>query len=62
MTPLAVAWAEAAPDLVSGATQINVALPDVIPVVPGYPTGTLPLQVVGSDFNSGVVTISVAVN
>jgi uncharacterized protein (TIGR03437 family) len=62
--PLIVKWAGAAPGLVSGVTQINVTLPDVIPVVPGYPPGTLPLQVFtrGGSFYSGSVTISVAVN
>jgi len=57
-----VEWAGAAPGLVAGATQVNVTLPDVIPVVPGYPSGTLPLQVIDNGFNSGIVTISVAPN
>jgi uncharacterized protein (TIGR03437 family) len=64
--PRLVQWAGAAPSLVSGVTQINFTLPDVIPVVPGYPPGTLPLQVFNSgisgSFYSGIVTISVAVN
>jgi uncharacterized protein (TIGR03437 family) len=64
--PLIVQWAGAAPGLVSGVTQINVTLPDVIPVMPGYPPGTLPLQLfntgIGGFFDSGIVTISVAIN
>ena len=60
--PLTVEWAGAAPGLLSGATQVNVTLPDVIPAVPGYPAGTLPLQAVSDNFNSAVVTISVAAN
>jgi uncharacterized protein (TIGR03437 family) len=57
-------FAGAAPTLVSGVTQINVQLPETIPVVPGYPAGTLPLQVDGiaTGFASGTVTISVPVN
>jgi uncharacterized protein (TIGR03437 family) len=58
-----VEWAGAAPGLVSGVTQINVKLPDVIPVVPGIPKGTIPLLVVGEGgFYTGGGTISVAVN
>jgi uncharacterized protein (TIGR03437 family) len=57
--PHFVEWAGAAPGLVSGVTQINVKLPDVIPVIPGYPTGTVFLS---SPEFFGVVTISVAVN
>jgi len=59
---LTVEWAGAAPSLVSGVTQINVKLPDVIPAVQGYPAGTLPLYVLGDGFNPASVTISVAVN
>ena len=58
---LAVEWAGAAPTLVSGVTQINVQLPEVTPVVPGYPAGTLPVYVAGDGFNPASVTISVAV-
>jgi len=57
-----VDWAGAAPGLVSGVTQINITLPGVIPVVPGYPAGTLPVWAAGSEYNSASVTISVAVN
>jgi uncharacterized protein (TIGR03437 family) len=63
--PLIVQWAGAAPGLVSGVTQINVTLPDVIPVMPGIPPGTLPLQIsnnASGGFDAGIVTISVAVN
>jgi uncharacterized protein (TIGR03437 family) len=62
-TTLRLEFAGAAPTLVSGVTQINVDLPAVIPVVPGYPAGTLPLVVngLGNGFDSGTVTISVAV-
>jgi uncharacterized protein (TIGR03437 family) len=42
---LNVEYAGAAPTLLSGVTQINVTLPDTIPVSTGYPPGTLPLQV-----------------
>jgi uncharacterized protein (TIGR03437 family) len=59
---LTVEWAGAAPGLVSGVTQINVELPAVIPGVAEYPVGTLPLLVTQSNFNSGTVTVSVAVN
>ncbi len=59
---LSVEYAGAAPGLLSGVTQINITLPGVIPVVSGYPAGTLPLEVWvnGTDFNAGYVTISVA--
>ncbi len=58
-TNLVVEWAGAAPGLVSGVTQVNVQLPDVIPTVQGYPAGTLPLYVFGNGFNPATVTISV---
>jgi uncharacterized protein (TIGR03437 family) len=58
---LTVEWAGAAPGLVSGVTQVNITLPDAIPVVAGFPAGTLPVWVV-EGFSSGSVTISVAVN
>jgi uncharacterized protein (TIGR03437 family) len=62
-TSLTVAYAGAAPGLLSGVTQINVTLPSVIPVISGYPAGTLPLQTVGSAGTvSNIVTISVAAN
>jgi len=41
-----VEYAAAAPTLLSGVTQINVTLPDTIPLATGYPEGTLPLQVI----------------
>jgi uncharacterized protein (TIGR03437 family) len=61
---LSLEYAGAAPGLLSGVTQININLPGVIPVVSGYPAGTLPLEVGvnGTDFNAGYVTISVAVH
>jgi len=64
MTMLAVEYAGAAPGLISGVTQINVKLPDVLPMVPGYPAGTVPLSVWPQSefYASGIVTISVAVN
>ncbi len=61
-SPLTIEYAGGAPGLLSGVTQINVQLPDVIPVVPGYAAGTVPLYVNQSDFNSGAVTISVVIN
>ena len=62
VTTLTVEYAGAAPGLVSGVTQINVKLPYVIPIVPGFPAGTVPLWVSPqSEFNAGIVTISVAV-
>jgi len=55
---LNVGYAGAAPTLLSGVTQINVTLPDTIPVSTGYPPGTLPLQVVEPGLPSyQVVTI-----
>jgi uncharacterized protein (TIGR03437 family) len=61
---LSVEYDGAAPGLLSGVTQININLPDVTPVVSGYPAGTLPLQVIGNftSFDSGYVTISVVTN
>ncbi|MGO9230561.1 MAG: hypothetical protein ACLQKA_15325 [Bryobacteraceae bacterium] len=59
---LTVEYAGGAPGLVSGVDQINVTLPDVIPVVPGYPSGSLPLVVAEGDFVAGIVTISVVAN
>jgi uncharacterized protein (TIGR03437 family) len=58
---LNVEWAGAAPGLLSGVTQINVQLPNVIPVVQGYPQGVLPLQVSEGGFSGGA-TIYAAVN
>jgi uncharacterized protein (TIGR03437 family) len=62
---LSVQYAGAAPALVSGVTQINVTLPDVIPAVSFYPAGSLPLWLVEpgtGGFLSNIVTISVAPN
>ena len=60
---LPVEFAGGAPGLVAGVTQINIRLPDEIPVVPDFPSGLLPLWVrtPGSSSNSGWVTIAVAV-
>jgi uncharacterized protein (TIGR03437 family) len=68
--PLTVEYAGGAPALISGVTQINVTLPNVIPAVEGYPAGTLPLLVMEPippdspqgtvGFTSNLVTISVA--
>lgn len=52
----------AAPDLLSGVTQVNVVLPDVIPVSPFYPPGTLPLFVRTNGQLNQTVTIFVATN
>jgi uncharacterized protein (TIGR03437 family) len=60
--PTSAAWAGAAPGLLSGVTQINLQLPDVIPTVQGYPAGTLPLYLVEDSFYGNSVTISVALN
>jgi uncharacterized protein (TIGR03437 family) len=62
--PLTVEYAGAAPGLVSGAIQVNIKLPDPIPVAIGYPKGTLPVRVLegGVFFNPSDVTISVPVN
>jgi uncharacterized protein (TIGR03437 family) len=55
---LNVEYAGAAPTLLSGVTQINVTLPNTIPVSTGYPPGTLPLMVVEPGLPSyQVVTI-----
>jgi uncharacterized protein (TIGR03437 family) len=58
---LTIGYAGAAPGLVAGAVQINVKLPDVIPLAPGYPPGILPLTktISGVSFPSGYVTIAV---
>ncbi|MGO9443084.1 MAG: hypothetical protein ACLPXM_21320, partial [Terriglobales bacterium] len=50
----------AAPELLSGVTQVNVTLPDVIPVSPFYPPGTLPLFVRTNGQLDQTVTIFVA--
>lgn len=58
---LNVEYAGAAPELLSGVTQINVTLPATIPLATGYPAGTLPLQVVDPGMPSyQVVTIYAA--
>ncbi len=58
---LKVEFAGAAPELLSGVTQINVTLPATIPLAPGYPPGTLPLQVVEPGMTTDqVVTIFAA--
>lgn len=53
---LSVEYAGAAPGLVAGVTQINVKLPDTIPVVGGTPPGVLPLIVEGDDVSIAVST------
>jgi uncharacterized protein (TIGR03437 family) len=53
-------YAGAAPELLSGVTQVNVTLPDVIPVSPFYPSGTLPLVVRTNGQLDQTVTIFVA--
>ncbi len=60
---LSPTYAGAAPGLISGVDQINITLPNPIPTAPGYPKGTLPLQVLTpvSSFSSDNVVISVAV-
>lgn len=57
-----VEYAGAAPTQLSGVTQINVTLPDVIPA--SYPPGTLHLSVVetGVPFFSATVTMYVSGN
>jgi uncharacterized protein (TIGR03437 family) len=63
--PLTVEWAGAAPGLLAGVTQINITLPDVIPLVPGYSAGTLPVWVNAGDYlvsPNSLITISVPVN
>lgn len=56
-------WAGAAPGLVSGATQVNITLPNPLPVRTGWPAGTLPLTTVGNEtFVSNTVTIFVPAN
>jgi uncharacterized protein (TIGR03437 family) len=55
---LNVEYAGGAPTLLFGVTQINVTLPDTIPLATGYSAGTLPLQVVEPGMASyQVVTI-----
>jgi uncharacterized protein (TIGR03437 family) len=61
--PINVEYAGAAPALISGVTQVNVTLPNVIPAIVGYPPGTLPLGVIApGTAGSNVVTISIAPN
>jgi uncharacterized protein (TIGR03437 family) len=56
-----VEYAGAAPGLVSGVTQVNVKLPDAIPDSPGFPRGTVPLQISsgGLSLYPGYVTVAV---
>jgi uncharacterized protein (TIGR03437 family) len=58
---LTVEYAGAAPGLVAGATQINIKLPDVIPDVPGFPRGIIPLRVITPQilYIAGYVTVAV---
>jgi uncharacterized protein (TIGR03437 family) len=58
---LSIEYAGAAPELLSGVTQVNVTLPDVIPAT-YYPPGVLPLFVNtnGQLFGNQTVTIFVA--
>jgi uncharacterized protein (TIGR03437 family) len=62
--PVTVEYAGAAPGLAAGVTQINIKLPDLIPEVPGFPRGTVPLSVItpGASFYAGYVTVAVAVD
>jgi uncharacterized protein (TIGR03437 family) len=55
---VSVEYAGAAPGFVSGVTQIEIRLPAVIPEVPGFPPGLIPLQVPGTF--PGYVTVAVA--
>ena len=59
--PVAVEWAGAAPGLLSGITQINIKLPDVIPTLDGFPLGVVPLfvETQGASFYPGDVTVAV---
>lgn len=58
---LTVEYAGAAPGLVSGVTQINVKLPDVVAPTPPFPAGVLPLmvQTLGVTYDAGWMTIAV---
>ena len=58
---LSVQYAGTAPGLISGVTQINVKLPDVIPIVTWFGPGTVPLEFDqnGINFFSGIVAISI---
>jgi uncharacterized protein (TIGR03437 family) len=60
--PVAVEWAGAAPGLLSGITQINIKLPDVIPATDGFPRGVVPLYVgiEVASFSPWNVTVSVS--
>ena len=59
---LTVEYAGGAPGLVAGVTQINIKLPDVIPQIPGFPNGLLPLRVEAQrgSFPHGRVTVAVS--
>lgn len=60
---LIVEYAGAAPGLLAGVTQINVKLPDVNPVVQGFPRSIIPLLVgTGTPFFPGSVTVAVELN
>lgn len=58
---LTVEYSGAAPALVAGVNQINVKLPDEVPVVNGFPPGILPLVVetAGSSNSPQYVTIAI---
>jgi hypothetical protein len=60
--PLSIEYAGAAPELLSGITQLNVTLPEVIPATQFYPPGVLALFVLtnGQLFGYQTVTIFVA--
>jgi uncharacterized protein (TIGR03437 family) len=60
--PLSIEYAGAAPELLSGVTQLNVTLPEVIPATQFYPPGVLALFVLtnGQLFGYQTVTIFVA--
>jgi hypothetical protein len=62
--PLNIEYAGAAPELLSGITQLNVTLPGVIPATQFYPPGVLALFVLtnGQLFGYQTVTIFAAAN
>jgi uncharacterized protein (TIGR03437 family) len=63
-TAVPIEFAGAAPGLVSGVNQINIKLPDPMPKIDGYPSGTLPLYPFSSNvtYYPGHVILSVTGN
>jgi uncharacterized protein (TIGR03437 family) len=59
--PLSIEYAGAAPELLSGVTQLNVTLPQVIPATQFYPPGVLALDVLTNGQLFGYQTVTIFV-